>query len=106
MPRTKSGRAAHACLPPPDDLRVAWLDAEQEQYAVLSYPVKCWSAPDGMTPAEQAVVLAVLQGATRSEIAAARNASVRTINNQLAQAFRKLGVRSRGEMAASLAGHD
>lgn len=55
---------------------------------------------------ERAVVAAALRGASNREISAARGTSIRTIANQLASAFEKLGVRSRRELAARVAGFD
>lgn len=56
----------------------------------------------GLTPAEQAIVELVLDGYDNASIAAARGRSPRTIANQLARIFRKLGVSSRAELAATL----
>lgn len=56
----------------------------------------------GLTPAERAVVEAALAGKPNAEIAAERATRTRTIANQLSSAYRKLGVRSRGELARKL----
>jgi DNA-binding NarL/FixJ family response regulator len=53
-----------------------------------------------LTEAERAVVSGVLRGLSNAQIAADRGASVRTVANQLASIFRKLGVRSRHELIA------
>jgi DNA-binding CsgD family transcriptional regulator len=47
-------------------------------------------------------VLATLNGATQQQIAESRGVSPRTIANQLAVAYRKVGVASRMELAAKL----
>lgn len=52
-----------------------------------------------LSEAEREVVLAILDGRSNAEIALARCRSVRTVANQAASAFRKLGVRSRSELA-------
>jgi DNA-binding NarL/FixJ family response regulator len=48
------------------------------------------------------VALALLEGKTNSEIAAARDTSVRTVANQVGAMFRKLGVHSRPEFVVKL----
>jgi DNA-binding CsgD family transcriptional regulator len=53
-----------------------------------------------LTPSEREVVAAVLRGVSNAALARARGVSLRTIANQLASAFSKLGVRSRSELAA------
>lgn len=55
-----------------------------------------------LTEAERLVVQAVLDGRSNAAIAKARGVSPRTVANQLACAFRKLGVTSRTELAARL----
>ena len=57
-----------------------------------------------LSPAEQAVVAEALRGSTNDEIALRRNASIRTVANQLRSAYSKLGVSGRGELAAYAAG--
>lgn len=61
-----------------------------------------WST-DGrppLTAAELGSIRGVLEGRKNREIAAARGVSVRTVANQLASAYRKLGVASRFELLA------
>lgn len=69
---------------------------------VGSYVVLSWSADSAprLTEAETAVVLRAMAGRKNHEIADERNVSARTIANQLASAYRKLGVRSRFELVA------
>jgi DNA-binding CsgD family transcriptional regulator len=57
-----------------------------------------------LTDAENCVVSAVLRGHSNREIATMRGRSVRTVVNQLASAFEKLGVRSRREMVNRVSG--
>jgi DNA-binding NarL/FixJ family response regulator len=59
--------------------------------------------PSGLTSAELAVAQAILEGCTNEEIARVRTTSTRTIANQVASIFRKLGIGSRGELAARFA---
>jgi DNA-binding CsgD family transcriptional regulator len=90
-------------LPVPVGLRQAELPVEDaEPYLVLSYPLPRWRLPGVLTAAEQEIALAILAGASRSEVAQARGTSIRTVSNLLAQMFRKLGVGSRIELAARL----
>lgn len=58
---------------------------------------------DGLTAAERAVVALAIEGHGNQAIARARGVSLHTVANQLAAAYRKLGVRSRVELAARLA---
>jgi DNA-binding NarL/FixJ family response regulator len=53
-----------------------------------------------LTPAEHDIVVRLLEGLTNVEIARARHVKPRTIANQIASIFRKLGVCSRVELAA------
>ncbi len=55
-----------------------------------------------LTEAERTVALHLMAGATNAEIASARGCAVRTVCNQVQSLFKKLGVRSRAELAAKL----
>ncbi|MBI3205770.1 MAG: helix-turn-helix transcriptional regulator [Myxococcales bacterium] len=57
-----------------------------------------------LTGAERDVVCGVLDQETNREIAARRGSSTRTVANQLAAVFRKLGVGSRAELINAVAG--
>jgi DNA-binding CsgD family transcriptional regulator len=57
-----------------------------------------------LTDAERDVVLLVLVGLSNKEVASRRSCSARTVANQLASAYRKLAVGSRGELVARLQG--
>ena len=52
-----------------------------------------------LTPQELEVALAVARGATNREVASALFVSPKTIEVHLSRIFRKLGVRSRTELA-------
>jgi DNA-binding CsgD family transcriptional regulator len=56
--------------------------------------------PDALTGAERAVVHWALRGLTNAQIARRRGTSLGTVLKQLAGAYRKLGVSSRGELAS------
>jgi DNA-binding CsgD family transcriptional regulator len=59
-------------------------------------------ATDGLTPQELQVALTVAAGATNREAAASLFVSPKTIETHLGRVFRKLGVRSRTELAIRL----
>ena len=87
----------------PPELAAHTFRVGTEEFAVLSYPVTPLSPPPELTNAERHVVVALLQGKSNAEIARERGTSPRTIANQVAAVFRKLGVRSRAELAARCA---
>jgi DNA-binding NarL/FixJ family response regulator len=93
---------ATARLTPPKGFRSARLDYEGRAILVMSYDVPDWEFPAGLTTTEQAVLRAMLNGASQQEIATARGVSYRTVANQIASAYGKLGVGSRAEVAALL----
>jgi DNA-binding NarL/FixJ family response regulator len=61
------------------------------------------SGMDVLTPAERAVAKGILDGMSDKDIARARNGSRRTVARHAAAIYRKLGVRSRVELARKLA---
>ncbi|MBX3264268.1 MAG: helix-turn-helix transcriptional regulator [Labilithrix sp.] len=83
--------------PPPS------LDAyELEPGKVLFVQTLAVPEVDGLSPAEREVLRLMLNDHDGASIAASRRTSPRTIANQIASVFRKLGVRSRAELAAKL----
>lgn len=68
----------------------------------LFLPVEAWGLDARLTQAERQVVAGVLDGRTNAAIAMARRTSCRTVANQLAAIYRKLGVSSRWELAARI----
>lgn len=56
-----------------------------------------------LAPAEHAVIGMLVEGQTYAEIALARETSVRTVANQVASGFRRLGVSGRAELLCLLA---
>lgn len=60
------------------------------------------SPGSNLSPAEREVLGYLLDGRDTSSIARARRTSPHTTENQIASIFRKLGVRSRAELAAKL----
>ncbi len=61
---------------------------------------------DSLTVREQEVCGLVVRGATNAEVAASLFLSRRTVEHHLRQVYRKMGVRSRSELAAKLAAAD
>ena len=66
--------------------------------AILSFPA---SVP--LTDAEHAIGGALLAGMKNGEIARERGTTLRTVANQVASLYRKLGVQSRSEFVAHAA---
>ncbi|MEO8177785.1 MAG: helix-turn-helix transcriptional regulator [Deltaproteobacteria bacterium] len=87
----------------PRDLRTHSFELDGRQYMVLSFEGAQAPRLAGLSKAETEVVRAALAGLTNEEIAVTRGRSIFTIQNQLAAAWRKLGVSSRHEAAAMLA---
>jgi DNA-binding CsgD family transcriptional regulator len=56
-----------------------------------------------LAPAEQAVISLLIEGLSYAEIARARQTSIRTVANQVASGFRRLGVSGRAELLCMLA---
>lgn len=90
----------HPMAPP--DFRAARIDDDGREFLLMSYAVPDWELPRILTGSERDVVRILLAGSTHDEIAKARRTSPRTIANQIATAFSKLGVKSRMELARML----
>jgi DNA-binding NarL/FixJ family response regulator len=71
-----------------------------EEFAVLAIPSSDPPCLDVLTSAEREVCRLILAGLTNTAIARARGTSDNTTKNQIASIFRKLGIGSRGELAA------
>ena len=95
----KSSRSP-ATIPP--GLRASRATVGGEEVAIFSYPLARPALPASLSPAEGAVALALLEGLSNGDIARARKTSARTVANQVASIFRKLGLSSRGEVAMAL----
>ena len=78
------------------------LQHEGEEILVCSYPIPpaCFAA---LTPAELAVAEGLLDGLDPRQIAQRRAVSKRTVDNQIAQIYAKLGIASRYELLALVA---
>ena len=75
------------------------LESEDGELAVLSFTLPGDNAIS-LSSAESDVARHILAGRSNSEIAVLRRCSTRTVANQVASLYRKLGVRSRLELAA------
>jgi DNA-binding NarL/FixJ family response regulator len=87
----------------PIGLRASRVTIDGEELAVFSFSLPPPTLPSSLSEAERDVAIAVLEGLSNTEIAASRGTSARTVANQVASLFRKLGVRSRTEAVAALA---
>jgi DNA-binding CsgD family transcriptional regulator len=81
-------------------VKVTRVRVGDSELAIISEPLPASAAP-GLTRAEREVCEQLLLGASNAEIAAWRGTSARTVANQVASIFAKLGVSSRAELAAS-----
>lgn len=71
-------------------------------YSILAVPRPERRLRQLVSPAEYAVLRLLVEGMSHAEMAKVRNTSVRTIANQLASAFHKLGVSGRSELLCQL----
>ena len=88
-----------ACLRAPATQQGARLLGDL-QHCWLVVPSEALGLDPRLTAAERQVVVGVLRGRSNAAIATARRTSCRTVANQLAAIYRKLGVSSRWELAA------
>jgi DNA-binding CsgD family transcriptional regulator len=89
------------------DATVPWGRASEFVRAGVKYRIVSLARPDGelaslLTPAQFDVVRLRVEGKSHDEIAALRHRSRRTIANQLAESFRRLGVSGRAELIRCL----
>ena len=82
----------------PKDLCAHQVSLASGSYVLLSFVRP--SRPNGLTPAEMRIALALLEGFSNAEIGWLYGSSPRTVANQIASIYRKLGVGSRTELAS------
>lgn len=85
-----------------DDTMVFEMVVDGEHLVVVSVPIAVGAADAPLTRAERAIAEDVAAGRSNAEIAQRRGRSVRTVANQLAALYRKLGVGSRSELVRAL----
>ena len=77
------------------------MGARDARYATVSFRISRPPQWKELTAAEEEVVGLVLAGLSNAQIARRRGTRERTVANQLASIFRKVGVASRSELAAA-----
>jgi DNA-binding NarL/FixJ family response regulator len=87
----------------PARLSLVRLHLGRQELAILSFPTAAGEPFAALTPAEREVALALVAGWSNLAVAEARGTSVRTVANQVASLFRKLGVGSRAQLVARFA---
>jgi DNA-binding CsgD family transcriptional regulator len=90
-------------IDPPRDLEAAMLDVDGEQFLVLAFPTESGDLSN-LTESEREVATELLRGKSYREIARIRGTKVGTVANQVRSLFRKLGIRSRSELARGTRG--
>jgi DNA-binding CsgD family transcriptional regulator len=96
------GADGEDAVPPPAGLRALVEGYGPDEHLFLYYPCPSCTLPPTLSVAERTVVLDLLDGASRRDIASARGTSPRTVANQMASIFRKFRVSSRVELLAAL----
>jgi DNA-binding CsgD family transcriptional regulator len=78
--------------------------AQQELKATGARPRRLMvSGRDALTPSEQRVAEMAAEGSSNRDIAQALFVTAKTVENQLGSIYRKLGIRSRNDLAGALA---
>jgi DNA-binding NarL/FixJ family response regulator len=80
---------------------VAWAAQATDELARVNLRP---SAPDGLTETEQPVAGLAATGLTNREVAERMFLAVKTVEANLARAYRKMGIRSRAELGARMGG--
>jgi DNA-binding CsgD family transcriptional regulator len=90
-------------LDAPGGLVAHRFDVGGDAFAILEFPLADLVSPQllaSLSASEQSVMRLVLEGKSNLEIARVRRRAVRTVANQVASIFRKLGIGSRCELYA------
>jgi DNA-binding NarL/FixJ family response regulator len=101
LPEHRRPSSSEQRIAAPAGLRGCALHGGESRLIALSYPLPRPGSLDRLSDGEAAVVLLALWGHSNAEIARIRAASARTVANQLASAYRKLGGVSRARLAAN-----
>ena len=89
-------------LQPPAGLEAETFDLHGLELLILEYPVGLKDLPSQLSTAERHVVELLGRGYPTWAIARERGVSPKTIANQLASVYRKLGVNTREELLVAL----
>ena len=89
-------------LGPPSDLTATEVEVDGQTFVLLEWSDVTPRALDNLSEAEADILAGILRGESNAEIARRRHTKTRTVANQIASIFRKLGVRSRAELMAKL----
>lgn len=92
----KSPKSALPSFRRPNGLRLE--PAPDEHTLVLSFPIASADLREILSSSEAEIAREILAGRSNAEIARRRGTAVRTIANQIASIYRKVGVRSRLEL--------
>ena len=84
------------------DARLTPFRVASDDLIVVSFPLDTQTGDATLTPTESEIAGAIRDGRSNAEIARMRGTSTRTVANQVAGLFRKLGVASRVELIAAL----
>jgi DNA-binding NarL/FixJ family response regulator len=98
MPRPGEPAPRRSPERPEPDVRITGFRHGEDELLVVSYPIRRPPAFARLNRAELEVIEAVLEGTPQRLIAKRRNVAVRTVTNQLARAYKKLGVGSAREV--------
>jgi DNA-binding CsgD family transcriptional regulator len=93
-------RESRRSPPRPSPPELVALESPDGDLVVLSFPLPEEPAAP-LTPAEAHVLELLLEGKSNAEVAARRGITPRTVANQVASLFRKLGVCSRLELVTA-----
>lgn len=99
----RANAGTHLDLAPPRGLRAHRFDVGPDAFVILEIPLRSPSAPppcESLTDSERSVMRLMLEGQSNQQIAGVRRTAVRTVANQVASIFKKLGVGSRAELYA------
>ena len=106
--RKRARERLHAALVVFDDLGAgAWSARAHSELAATGERLRpATVARENLTPREMQVALAVAEGASNSEAAAALYLTPKTVEYHLTRVYRKLGLRSRAELVRQFARSD
>lgn len=96
------GKRVHPVLSPPPGIETYVMPFGDEELLVVRLPLAVPSVPKVLSTAESEVAALAVAGLSNAEIAKRRGTSTRTVANQMAAIFKKVGAGSRAELAHAL----